>query len=135
ALRIADNRLGERSTWSKDLLAKELKDLVDMEFDVELTGFDAIEIDGILTTDVGSAEDEPEIAAPPDRPVSQAGDVWELGSSAILCGDARDPASYERLLRGARADMVITDVPYNVPIAGHVSGLGRKTHSEFAMAS
>lgn len=135
ALRIADNRIGERSAWSKDLLAKELKHLIDMQVDVELTGFDAIEVDSILTIDPDCVEDEPEIAPPPDRPVTQLGDLWELGSSVVLCGDARDPASYERVLRGAVADMIITDVPYNVPIAGHVSGLGRKTHGEFEMAS
>ena len=135
ALRIADNRLAERSTWSMDLLAKELTDIIDLDFDVELTGFDAIEIDAIVTIDPPSAENEAPIAPPPMRAITNLGDLWQLGQSRILCGDSREINCYERLLEGALADMVITDVPYNVPIKGHVSGLGKNTHAEFAMAS
>ena len=135
ALRLADNRLAERSTWSKEALANELKVLVDLDYDVELTGFDAIEIDGFVTTDGPGVEDEPVIAPPPTTPVSQLGDLWKLGPHRLLCGDAREPASYQQLLADEEVGMVITDVPYNVPIKGHVSGLGRHQHSEFAMAS
>lgn len=135
ALRIADNRLAERSTWSMDLLAKELKDIINLEFDVELTGFDAIEVDGIVTIEPASAEEEGPIKPPPQQAVTKSGDLWQLGEHRILCGDSRETSCYERLLEGALADMVITDVPYNVPINGHVSGLGKNTHAEFAMAS
>ena len=71
-----------------------------------------------------------------DEPaVSQPGDLWLLGDHRILCGDATQADSYERLMAGERARMVFTDPPYNVPINGHVSGLGSVKHREFAMAS
>ena len=61
------------------------------------------------------------------------GDLWELGPHRLLCADARDPASYEQLLKNAKAEFVFTDPPYNVPIDGHVCGLGRIRHADFAM--
>jgi DNA modification methylase len=67
--------------------------------------------------------------------VAKPGDLWLLGEHRILCGDSLDPRSYERLLGGERAAMVFTDPPYNVPIEGHVSGLGAVKHREFSMAS
>jgi DNA modification methylase len=69
------------------------------------------------------------------EPVSRPGDLWKLGSHRLLCGDATDAESFALLLGDARAEMVFTDPPYNVPIGGHVSGLGKIQHAEFAMAS
>jgi DNA modification methylase len=135
ALRIADNRIAEQSTWSAELLAGELKDLLSLDFDIELTGFDSIELDGLLTGDAEGAEEEPPIGAPPATPVSRIGDLWGLGGHRLFCGDACLHSSYQAVLDGRVVDMVITDVPYNVPIAGNVSGLGRNKHGEFAMAS
>jgi DNA modification methylase len=63
------------------------------------------------------------------------GDLWILGNHRLLCGDARAPSDYQRLLEGQSADVVLTDPPFNVPIDGHVSGLGKVKHQEFAMAS
>ena len=65
--------------------------------------------------------------------VSQTGDLWLLGNHRLLCADARDEAAYDRLLEGAKAEFVFTDPPYNVAIDGHVCGLGRIRHREFAM--
>jgi len=67
--------------------------------------------------------------------VSQPGDCWHIGDHVLLCGDALKSESYEQLLGGKRAQMVFTDPPYNVRIAGNVSGLGKARHREFAMAS
>ena len=67
--------------------------------------------------------------------VSRRGDLWQLGPHRILCADALDPASYAHLLGDKTADLVFVDPPYNVRIEGHVSGLGRAHHAEFAMAS
>ena len=63
------------------------------------------------------------------------GDIWQLGRHRLLCGDARDPASYTTLLGDQRVDLVFTDPPYNVPIDGHVCGAGSVKHREFAFAS
>jgi DNA modification methylase len=67
--------------------------------------------------------------------ISQRGDLWCLGSHRLLCGDARSPEAYAKLLGDTKVDLVFTDPPYNVRIDGHVSGLGRVQHREFAMAS
>jgi DNA modification methylase len=69
----------------------------------------------------------------PGVSVSLPGDLWILGAHRLLCADAREPSSYDRLLNGEKAEFVFTDPPYNVPIDGHVCGLGRIRHREFAM--
>ncbi|HEX8415948.1 MAG TPA: site-specific DNA-methyltransferase, partial [Sphingomicrobium sp.] len=70
-----------------------------------------------------------------DPAVTSRGDMWQLGEHRLLFGDARDAAAYALLLGNDRAQMVITDPPYNVPVNGHVCGLGKVQHREFAMAS
>jgi len=67
--------------------------------------------------------------------VSESGDLWQLGKHRVLCGNSLVPESYDRLMDGAKADLVITDMPYNVRIDGHATGLGKTRHREFAMAS
>lgn len=139
AYRIADNRLTDCSTWDERLLAENLKELseADLDFDLEAIGFDLPEID-LRIQSLGELDEEPEGFSDvhTDGPaVSTIGDVWQLGSHRIACGNALDPNVYEALLGGDRAAMVITDPPYNVPIAGHVNGKGRIQHREFAMAS
>jgi len=67
--------------------------------------------------------------------VTQRGDLWLLGEHRILCGDARERGDYQTLLSGELAQMAFTDPPYNVRVDGHVGGLGRTKHREFAMAS
>ena len=67
--------------------------------------------------------------------VTISGDLWQLGKHRVLCGNSLVAASYERLMDGAKADLVITDPPYNVVIDGHATGLGKIHHREFEMAS
>lgn len=142
AFAIADNRLVETSSWDQDLLAEHFKALsaIDLDFDIEATGFSVGEIDlTILGGDggaTGSAQDTSrEDALPPTGvPVTGPGDLWILGSHKVLCGDALDPSSYACLLGKDRAAMVFCDPPYNVRIDGHVSGKGKHHHREFAMA-
>jgi len=142
AFAIADNRLSEISTWDDQLLSEILRDLaaVELDFDLEATGFSMGEIDlriEGLAVSTGNAPDPadqlPEIA---DQPaVSRPGDLWQLGRHRILCDDALEPGSFDALLQGERAQIVFTDPPYNVPITGFVSGKGRVRHREFPMAS
>ena len=109
------------------------------ELDFKITseiGFSEGELDFYLSPEEGASPvDVLDKADIPDRPASRVGDCYQLGRHKLLCGDARKTQSYVRLLGGSLADLVITDVPYNVPIAGHVSGLGRQAHREFVMAS
>ena len=135
---LADNKLAEKAGWDKELLAIELQGLIELEVDIELTGFEMAEIDLILeeAREASGAPSGPEDQAPEPSPgpaVTQTGDLWLLGSHRLLCGDARDQAAYDQLLEGAKAEFVFTDPPYNVAIDGHVCGLGRVRHREFAM--
>ncbi|MEN0653997.1 MULTISPECIES: site-specific DNA-methyltransferase [Hyphobacterium] len=134
---IADNRLAETAGWDEDLLRLEIGALIemDLEFELESIGFETGEIDVLMVGEAHSTDPE-SLPEPEDGPaVSELGDVWRLGRHRLVCGDALEAASYEMLLGGELADACFTDPPYNVPIAGHVSGLGKKTHDEFVMAS
>ncbi len=137
---IADNRLAEKAGWDMDILAVEFEALSELglDFDLELTGFDAPEIDMMI---LGLGHDvvddnEPAIAGVGrSRPaVTDPGDLWVLGDHLLLCGDALERESYQALMGDERASMIFTDVPYNVPIDGNVSGLGKIKHDDFAMA-
>lgn len=136
---IADNRLAECAGWDDAMLASELAAIAsfDADFDLSLTGFDGAELEKLLEQVAGdpAGEDEvPEVDL--DAPlVSRTGDVWIMGKHRLIVGDALDAAVYEQLMAGELAQMVITDPPYNVPISGHVCGLGKVKHAEFAMAS
>jgi 16S rRNA G966 N2-methylase RsmD len=132
---IADNKLAELARWDDELLRLELGDIIQLDdtFDLTLTGFSVGEIDVLLD---GDKSNEEEAGAPQQGPaVSRRGDLWQLGEHRVLCGDALVLADYATVMAGKKARMVFTDPPYNVPIGGHVSGLGKVTHGEFAMAS
>lgn len=133
ALRLADNKLALDSAWDVELLSSELADLTLTDFDITLTGFETIEIDRLTTPSLDPAAADDVLPDPPAVPVSRTGDLWALGDHVLAVGDAGDGAIYTQLLGSQLADMVITDPPYNVPIAGHVTGSGK--HGEFRMAS
>ena len=140
---IADNRLAENAGWDRELLALEFAYLsaLDIDLDVTITGFELPEIDILLdelhaapAIDSDGADNScPDVTDGPA--VTRPGDLWVIGDHKLYCGDALQKASYDILMGDERAQMVFTDPPYNVPIEGHVSGLGRIRHREFAMAS
>jgi DNA modification methylase len=137
---LADNKLAENAGWNHELLATELGDLlnIDLDFDVEITGFETAEIDLLVEgLDQGSsAETADHVPTMASRSaVTRVGDLWRLGEHRVLCGDARDSDIAARLMAEDKARMLITDPPYNVPIDGFVSGKGRVKHREFACAS
>ena len=136
---IAQSRLIERGEWDERLLGEILRDLTvqELDFELEVTGFDVPEID-ILIEGLGVPGDEPDPAdeLPPTGPaVSRQGDIWILDGHRIFCGDALKPESFATVLGEERAAVVFTDPPYNVPILGNVSGLGKVKHRDFQMAS
>ena len=137
AYMIADNRLTDISRWDDRLLGEVLRDLsvADLDFDIEAIGFSVGEIDMKIEglDDHGVDTDDAQPALGPA--VTKAGDMWHLGRHRLLCGDALDSAVWSQLMADETAAMVFTDPPYNVAVAGHVSGLGRMQHREFAMAS
>nr|WP_298899170.1 site-specific DNA-methyltransferase [uncultured Altererythrobacter sp.] len=137
ALALASNRLGELAEWDLDELRTEFIELIELEVDLDATGFTIEEQDIILLDplDAEESEEADDVEELPQDPVTEIGDLWELGPHRVLCGNALKKQSYNELLAGEPAHAVLTDPPYNVPIAGNVSGLGKKVHSEFAMAS
>jgi hypothetical protein len=136
---IADNKLAENAGWDQALLALELQELsVHLDFDVTITGFETAEFDLLIRDLNGDSPDEADEVPDIDRSapaVSRPGDLWQIGDHRLLCGDSLKTESYMALLEGQTAQMVFTDPPYNVVIDGHVSGLGKVKHREFAMAS
>lgn len=138
ALRIADNRLTELSTWDEAALKAEFAILSDLDltFDLNITGFEAPEIDLLLSgPDQEAAEEAPPAPPRSEDAVSRAGDIWCIGEHRLLCGDIRDRAALKQFFAGAQAQMVFTDPPYNVRIKGFAGGKGRIKHREFAHAS
>lgn len=138
AFALADNRLAELSGWDNAILKIEMSHLIEINFDVELTGFDTPQIDMILSADeapVPKADPADAVEPVGAQAVTRRGDLWLLGDHRILCGDARERADYEKLMGGERAQMTFTDPPYNVRINGHVGGLGKIKHRAFPMAS
>jgi DNA modification methylase len=138
ALRIADNKLGQNSHWDERLLAESLLELkqLDGDFDLSITGFSLPEID--LAIQKLSAPVVEDIDGEDSRtgvPVCELGDVWNLGTHRVLCGDATSQNAFEHLMGEGRADVVFIDPPYNVRIDGHVSGNGKVRHREFAQGS
>lgn len=138
AYRLADNKIASNADWDPEILKMEFEDLqrLDLPFDLEITGFSTTEID--LAVDF--VPSQPKLDAVPELARKEVtgverGDLWLLGPHRVLCGDSRDPASFELLMDGATARMVFSDPPFNVKVDGHVGGLGQTKHEEFAFAS
>ncbi len=131
AFRILANRSATWADWDEDLLRLELEELQLDDFDLALTGFDDDEIAELLageeTTTEGNTDED---AAPevPVVPVSKPGDVWIMGKHRLLCGDATQSQSYERLLAGQRVQMIWSDLPYNVNYANSAKDKLRGKH-------
>lgn len=138
AYMIADNRLGDLSSFDRKRLAAEVSLILADEPDFELgvMGFEDDEIELLLDGDVADPAGE-QPAPPPERSrpaLSQLGDVWQLGRHKLLCGNALERESYLALMGRERARMVFADPPYNVP-ASAISGKGKVVHGDFAMGS
>ena len=137
---LADNKLALNAGWDEEILGSELQALLvsDLGLDLGVTGFSAAEIDraieGLIVEEGGDPNDD--ILPPAAVPSRCApGDIWQLGVHRLICGDALDGEIARMLMADENAEMVFSDPPYNVPIEGHVSGLGANHHHEFAMAS
>ncbi|MEQ6248952.1 DNA methyltransferase [Sulfitobacter sp. HNIBRBA3233] len=144
ALRIADNRLAELSDWNETALQIEFADLAELDlageldFDLDVTGFNLPQIDIIIggNSEAEAAPTETVEDPDPDKSaVTQPGDLWILGDHRLYCGDALAEASHRAVLQGEVAAMIFTDPPYNVAVQGHVRSGNGSAHREFAMAS
>jgi len=137
AIVIADNRMPEQAVWDFDILQKHFESLIDIDFDIELTGFTTGEVDLLLDRQSTTSDPADNLDGDIDDgpPVSQKGDLWLLGRHRLLCETALSSSSYQALLSDELAQMVVTDPPWNVRIQGHAGGRGRVRHREFKMAS
>lgn len=124
AFRLMVNRSVTWADWDENLLAMELGDLQELDFDLSLTGFEPSEVQSFLDTldsESIALTDEDAVPEASVVPVSQAGDLWLMGSHRLVCGDAAAGDVLELLMPGEKADMVFTDPPYNINYDGHGS--------------
>jgi DNA modification methylase len=116
---IADNKLALNAGWDEELLAIELTELNEEEFDLGLTGFSEEEIAELLNQEeVEGLTDEDEAPEPEENPVTVEGDVWLLGRHRLMCGDSTSIDAVEKLMNGRKANMLHTDPPYGVDYEG-----------------
>lgn len=118
ALILADNKMALNASWDEDLLAIELKDLKDANFDLSLTGFDELKIDELVAELGEGIEDDGEVAdekqEPPVNPVTREGDVWICGNHRVMCGDSTSKKHVETLTDGKLANFIHADPPYGM---------------------
>ena len=138
---LADNKLALDAGWDNEILALEIEALKDLDFDISLTGFDAAEIDDLFSKvhDKEIKEDDFDIDSELKEPaVSKQGDVWLLGKHRLICGDSTKAETYEVLMEGKKANLVVTDLPYNVDYQGTAGkikndNMGDKEFFEFLL--
>lgn len=117
AYRIADNQTAAIAEWDYELLPIELSSLQEMDFDLNLLGFDQEELARLMSGDVQQGLTDPDdVPAPPDAATTQPGDLWILGNHRLLCGDSSKAEDVNRLLEGATIHLCNTDPPYNVRV-------------------
>ncbi|HHJ8490079.1 TPA: DNA modification methylase [Streptococcus pyogenes] len=114
AFRLADNKVGEIAVWDLDLLNEELNDILDL--DMSAFGFDVLDNLDDLIEDEKDLDDFTETV--PDEPKSKLGDIYQLGSHKLMCGDSTNGADVKKLMNGELADLLLTDPPYNVAYEG-----------------
>ena len=114
AYRIADNRLNEDSEWDIDLLTLEISDLLEQNYELDLLGFDANELDKFLEKEEEYLTDEDEVPPEPEQATSVLGDVWLLGNHRVMCGDSTKIDDIDKLINKDNIDLVYTDPPYGI---------------------
>ena len=116
---IADNRMAMDAGWDEELLRVEIESLQGMDFDPLLTGFDEKELAALFDDGMEAKEDDFDVDAELQKPAfSRLGDVWTLGRHRLVCGDSTKAETYTTLMDGVKANLVITDPPYNVNYEG-----------------
>ena len=131
ALNIALNKIS--GEWDTEKLALVIADLQGTDFDVSLTGFDPEELEDLFRDDVkgGVKEDDFDVEAELKKPTfSKAGDLWMLGEHRLFCGDSTKPDTFDLLMNGKKANLVVTDPPYNVDYKGSAGKIKNDSMAE-----
>lgn len=127
AYRIADNKTNEFSEWDISLLQQEFTDLLDANFDLELTGFDHDELESLITGEKAGLTDDDAVPELPDEPKSKLGDIYKLGEHRLMCGDSTKIDDTDKLIKNIKIDLVYTDPPYGINEKGDRSERGGLT--------
>lgn len=117
---LADNRLALNAGWDNDLLKLELQELEIEGVDLEMLGFSKEELDGLLNSlePTEGLTDEDAVPETPEEPITKPGDIWILGKHRLMCGDSTSVDAVDKLMNGAKVDLIFTDPPYNVAFNG-----------------
>ena len=116
---IADNRMAMDAGWDEELLRVEIEALQGMDFDPSLTGFDEKELATLFNNGIEAKDDDFDVSAELEKPtITHNGDVWILGKHRLVCGDSTKAETFDALMQGEKANLVITDPPYNVNYEG-----------------
>lgn len=116
---LADNRMALDAGWDEEMLKVEIEALQAEDIDISLTGFDEKELASLFDTDTDAQEDDFDVDAELEKPcVTQSGDIWHIGKHTLVCGDSTKEDTYAALLDSRKANLVITDPPYNVNYEG-----------------
>lgn len=138
---LADNRLALNAGWDEEMLSVELAELMDEEYDMSLLGFDDSEMDRLMGMNDEVKDDEFDVEEELAKPVmTQAGDIWLLGNHRLICGDSTKEETYILLMDGKKANLVVTDPPYNVNYEGTAGkikndNMDQNTFYEFLFAA
>jgi len=141
ALNVALNKIS--GDWDKDKLALLIADLQGADFDVTLTGFEAAEIDALFKDTLKDEvkEDTFDVSAELEKPTfSKPGDIWTLGRHHLVCGDSTKEETYEKLMGNTKANLILTDPPYNVNYEGTAGkikndNMSKEAFYEFILAA
>lgn len=123
---IADNKMALNAGWNEELLKTELENLKELDFDLELTGFNIDELDELFKED----EEEQEIVEddfdiePPEEPKAKLGDIYQLGNHRLMCGDSTSIDDVEKLINNKKLDLALTDPPYGIDVVGDNGEVG-----------
>lgn len=116
---IADNRMALDAGWDEEMLKVEIEALQADDFDLGLTGFDEKELAAFFDDDSDTKDDDFDVDAEMEKPcITKTGDLWLLGNHRLVCGDSTKQETYELLMNGKQANLVVTDPPYNVNYEG-----------------
>jgi len=126
---IADNKLALNAGWDDELLALEIAELKDEDFDIDLLGFTQDELNAIaekVAEEVEGLTDEDAVPEVPEEPKTKLGDIYQLGNHRLMCGDSTSINAVDKLMDGQKADMVFTDPPYGMFLNADYSDMDSK---------
>ena len=124
---IADNKLAENAGWDYEILKTELQGLQELDFDIDVIGFDGDEVEGIINfTEIDDIQEDDFVFTEDEKePLAKEGQIYQLGRHRLMCGDSTKSEDVARLMNGNTADLVVTDPPYNVDYGSKAESINK----------